>query len=66
MASLSFEIEHCDGTEFVLMPACAYNGNRFPVLKKGVSADVYTGGSIPRYAELYHGCAVFGIRWDRA
>ena len=34
MASLSFEIEHCDGTEFVLMPACAYNGNRFPVLKK--------------------------------
>lgn len=34
MAFLSFEIEHCDGTEFVLMPACAYNGNRFPVLKK--------------------------------
>lgn len=34
MAMKTIEIENCDGSEYLLLPACAYNGNRFPVLKK--------------------------------
>ena len=34
MAKKEINIIGCDGSEYVLLPACAYNGNRFPVLKK--------------------------------
>ena len=40
MAKKEINIIGCDGSEYVLLPACAYNGNRFPVLKKRVSTNV--------------------------
>ena len=34
MSEIVINIEVCDGSEYVLFPACAYNGNKFNVLKK--------------------------------
>jgi len=34
MSEIVIDIEKCDGSEYVLFPACAYNGNKFRVLKK--------------------------------
>lgn len=34
MSEIVINIEDCDGSEYVLFPACAYNGNKFNVLKK--------------------------------
>ena len=34
MPPIKINLMHCDGSEYVLFPACAYNGNRFAVLKK--------------------------------
>lgn len=34
MARVDIKIENCDGNEYVLFPACAYNGNRFKSVKR--------------------------------
>ena len=34
MSKIEILVEKCDGSEYVLFPACAYNGNKFRVLKK--------------------------------
>ena len=34
MSKTEINIQGCDGSEYVLFPACAYNGNKFEVLKK--------------------------------
>lgn len=34
MACVDIAIPGCDGSEYILFPACAYHGNRFDVLKK--------------------------------
>lgn len=34
MSKIVVDIERCDGSEYVLFPACAYNGNKFDVLKR--------------------------------
>lgn len=34
MALVNIDINDCNGSEYVLFPACCYNGNRFRVLKK--------------------------------
>ena len=34
MSRVDFAVKNCDGNEYVLFPACAYNGNRFNVLKR--------------------------------
>jgi len=34
MSTIEISLPHCDGSEYVLFPACAYHGNRFDVLKK--------------------------------
>ena len=34
MSRIDIPVANCDGKEYVLFPACAYNGNKFDVLKK--------------------------------
>lgn len=34
MSRIDINIENCNGSEYVLFPACAYNGNKFDVLKR--------------------------------
>ncbi len=34
MSRIDINIPQCDGSEYVLFPACAYNGNKFNVLKR--------------------------------
>lgn len=34
MAKIELEVNNCDGMEYVFFPACAYNGNKFEVLKR--------------------------------
>ena len=34
MSKIEILVENCDGREYVLFPACAYNGNKFNVLKR--------------------------------
>ncbi len=34
MSRIEINIPCCDGSEYVLFPACAYNGNKFDVLKR--------------------------------
>lgn len=34
MSRTDININNCDGSEYVFFPACAYNGNKFNVLKK--------------------------------
>ena len=34
MSKIIIEMDYCDGSEYVFIPACLYNGNRFDVLKK--------------------------------
>jgi len=34
MSKIEINLPSCDGLEYVLLPACAYNGNKFDVLKK--------------------------------
>ena len=34
MSKVEIFIDGCDATEYVLFPACAYNGNKFNVLKR--------------------------------
>lgn len=34
MSSVIFQLDNCDGSEYVLLPSCAYNGNRFRSFKR--------------------------------
>ncbi len=34
MSRIDITVENCDGNEYVLFPACAYNGNRFKAVKR--------------------------------
>ncbi len=34
MSKVEISVKNCDGSEYVLFPACAYNGNKFNVLKR--------------------------------
>ncbi len=34
VARIDIKIENCNGNEYVLFSACAYNGNKFNMLKR--------------------------------
>lgn len=34
---VEIKVQNCDGSEYVLFPACAYNGNKFDVIKRKYS-----------------------------
>ena len=43
MSRVEIDIKNCDGSEYVFFPACAYNGNRFNVLKKNYIYKINIG-----------------------